>query len=264
MEFCIISPIAHLERYATLSRTHLVLAQYLYNDKYFSFYDERRRAGDTLILDNGAYENTRPCDIGQYLNWIKNLQPHVVVLPDILRRNWLRTTSASLRFLDACAHGFNRGYSPEWMFVPQCENTGDEFYSGVPKVLLDGRVGHHVTWIGLGRYLNELPYHGTHYNHRVQKAMWMQDNYPHIKVHALGMAAGDTAELKPLAEAGVRSIDSSAPVWRGLSGYSLKGNDRIKWQTEGTPCNFHSTESYHGNELLIAANLEACNVNTTV
>ncbi len=62
MEFCIIGPTAGLERYATLSKTHLVLA-HIKDGAYVEFYRKRRTDGDWIILDNGAYESAGIPDV---------------------------------------------------------------------------------------------------------------------------------------------------------------------------------------------------------
>lgn len=264
MEFCIISPIAGLERYGKLSRRHLLLAQYCHNEKYLNWYAQRKLAGDHLILDNGTYENSRPMDDAQMVNFAETLQPQVLVLPDLLGQPWLKTTSAALRFLDD--HGDRLAkHAPrtEFMFVPQATNE-DDWFRSFTTVLHDGRQGHKVTWIGIGRYVCSWQNYESHRG-RALLAKQVRSFAPHVKIHALGMNNGDTEELKHLAEAGVTSVDSSSPVWRGWNGYTFNAEDRVAWDKEGTPCNMHASGMDLDNltDSQIKRNLEVCGVRTS-
>lgn len=270
MEFCVISPITGLKRFAALSKRHLVLAHLLHNQEYHDFYVGRRKAGDLLILDNGAYENTKPLDSAAYTNMVRRLDPQVVVLPDILMSPWRETTAASLKYLDV--HGtylHQLGYNTEFMFVPQ--TTRDDpngWQKALHTVVNDGRVGHMVKWVGLGRYTaTEFPHlnnanGNAFYNWRVGLAVMVKNSFPHLRIHALGMAAGDTNELISLQAAGVESIDSSAPVWRGWNEYTLHGLHNtpgvdLNWKEDGTPCNFFAPFPTHvDTEALIMSNLK--------
>src|SRR5580765_952846 len=113
MEFCIISPVTGLQTYAIRSRSHLLLPQIQHPD-YVNFYRERRKQGDTIILDNGAYE-------GKY-DWvlvdemIQVYNPQVCSLPDYLLQDWKKTHRAALHYLDVW---YDKYPETQWMFVPQ-------------------------------------------------------------------------------------------------------------------------------------------------
>lgn len=258
MEFCTITPIEGMQRWGTaLSNRHLILAQMLYNEKYAHYYTTRRLSGDFIILDNGAYELTNPIDAPAFMNMVKNIHPQVAVLPDILGSPWKKTTAASLNFLDEYGDYIERlGYKTEWMFVPQIHGGKiEEIYKAVDTVLNDGRQGHRVTWIGLGRYL------ATKWGSRTVVAVFLKKMYPEIRLHALGMANGNLSEMKHLRDIGVESIDSSAPVWRGWLGMDLTSeSDCNYWQEHGKPCNFHADAPQENNTKLIESNLEAIRV----
>ncbi len=266
MEFCCICPTTGLERWGTaLSKRHLVLAQNLYNKEYLKYYANRKRAGDFLILDNGAYENTKPLDSDAYFNYIKGLDPDVVILPDILMSPWRETTSVALRFLDTYAGWLeDHNYRTQWMFVPQVPRAKDsnsgysphaELELAVETVLNDGRVGKYVTWIGLGRYLHTEFINMTPVARRAKLAKeWRKHG---VRFHALGMASGNLDELKQLRDAGVESIDSSAPVWRGWNAIPLNSEDGSDiWKSVGTPCDFSSPLPEEGMQTMIDHNLE--------
>jgi hypothetical protein len=192
----------------------MALAQYLHLPEYEKFFQERVKAGDTVILDNGAYEGQQmqPAMLNK---WVRRLKPSVVVLPD-KPHDLLRTVQYSMQYLEE----FGLPYGTEAMMVLHAE---------------DGRLAHFETaynlcptkWIGFSRltrcYSTELKWPW----HRAQFAKWLQDHSiwrSSLFHHALGMLNGNVEELKLLSSTGFDSCDSSAPVWRGLLGYSMQDN----------------------------------------
>jgi hypothetical protein len=259
MEFCIISPTAGLERYARLSGWHLVLAhEYLRegNKSYREFYNGRKLQDDFIILDNGTYENGVPGDV---ITAADSLNPNVITLPDYLLQPWEKTWHAAIAFLD---QWYDRFPNAEWCYIPQSEK-GDlnGFIRSYHEAIEDPR----ITWIGIPRALayaitdNPLA--------RVAFARMVRQDRPDLKLHAFGMVNGNVHELGYLAQAGVTSIDSSAPVWRGWNGFDI--NDP-GW--DGRPVDFSARCFVHNhselntpckewvNDSLIMSNLEACNV----
>lgn len=252
MNFAIISPTAGLDKYATLSKTHLVLAQ-VTDPAYANFYRLRRKMGDTLILDNGAHEQ------GRAVNWdtlqlaLYGYQPQICVLPDTLNHP-LHTASDGLRFLDLAARKFPE---IEWMYVPQARDN-DLHAEVLMSVLHDRRVGHLIKWLGITRYLtltNEMP------RPLVLDYLKNTPGLTDLKYHALGMCNGSIQELHSLAEAGFDSVDSSVPVWRGWNGFAVE--DARTWPE--IPVDF--TAPLSQNDSLIQFNirrcLEAANADTT-
>lgn len=251
MEFCVISPTAGLEKYAVLSKYHLVLA-HIEDPIYIQFYQQRREAGDFLILDNGAYEGV---ELSPQKLWdkIRIYEPQVVVLPDFLLQPWKKTWHAAIAFLDRYDHealGFH------WLYIPQ-SLPGDlhGFIESYQEAVSDRR----ITWLGIPRAMayaitdNPLA--------RVEFARMVHRDHPGLKLHAFGMVNGDIHELPYLAAAGVTSIDSSAPVWRGWNGYEIER--KAAWDMFGKAVDFnHNVKGWEQNHELILANLEACGVNT--
>lgn len=202
--------------------------------------------GELLILDNGAYEGQQRTDC--ILDGIDYYDPDVVALPDYLLESWEKTWEASQRFLDLYHSKFPH---VEWMYVPQStRNNIMGFIDGLYHALNDSRIG----WIGLPRAMC------THISMdpliRANCAQWLRPK--RVKVHALGMVRGNLGELPFLREAGVFSIDSSAPVWRGWNGISLE-------ETSGRDCvpdvDFDASMDNVDHQT-ITRNLEACGVNT--
>ena len=257
MEFCIISPTAGLNRYSTLSKTHLVLP-FVEDQEYWRFYTKRRDAGDRIILDNGAYESKRPVDDTVIISLIESpLRPQVVVLPDYLLQPWEKTWHAAIAFLDRWAEKFP---DVEWMYVPQAEERD---MSGWRTSLLKGVDEPRVSWIGLPRaYATHIACRPLA---RVEEVATIT-GYHKKKVHCLGMLAGDVHELHYLDKAGCISIDSSAPVWRGWNGYSLKSFEDSIWPDYPMDFNAepHQDLVKRGHrEDVILKNLEACGIDTS-
>lgn len=259
MNFCIISPTAGLERYATRSKTHMVLAhQCIKDERYREFYLERRSLGEHLILDNGAYEGAY--DESIFLKALDLLIPDVAVLPDAICKG-IESTKKSLDFLRV----YSKVYQHiTWMWIPQGETlthwrASFNCYPHFDEI--------EDVWIGLTRF---LPTHTCPSNPliRVELAAEIRKKYPHLTIHCMGMADGDLKELRLLAmQKIVRSIDSSAPVWRGWLGLDIR--DRITWRSQGNKdVNFSATHRMDygipGYDELINRNLEVvlehCNV----
>lgn len=264
MDFCILSPIAGLERYSRLSKTHLLLPQLQNLPGYAGFYRARREEDDLVILDNGAYEGVEPTS-NSILEGIGRFDPQVTVLPDYLLQDWHKTWYAANNFLDRYFYVVTH---TKWMFVPQSE-PGDivGFIEGLFRALDDER----ITWIGLPRALTYSITNDLFMRVRVAEQIRKRSS---VKIHALGMAKGSLEELNQLNKiACVSSIDSNAPVWRGWKGYFLEGV-KNEWNVEEVntdwpeiPCNyseeFAQSPVGHGNERhnRILRNLEACGVN---
>lgn len=246
MEFCILSPIAGLERYARLSKRHLLLPQ-IRSSVYEEFYKARRAEGDFLILDNGAYEGES--DWSRLVDCIRLYNPQVCALPDYLLEPWEKTHHAAFTFLDQHYYDFP---DTAWMYIPQAV-AGDimGYCDALTRAIEDPRIG----WIGLSR---ALPLHISHDPlMRVNVADSLRKRW-RGKIHALGMQKGSVTELGLLRSAGVASIDSNAPVWRGWCGYSLTTG---RWQE--IPVNYEAPlpDLNEGESSLILDNLEACGVN---
>jgi hypothetical protein len=234
MKFCIISPTSGLRQFATKSHTHLVLPQ-IHSKEYINFYQERGRAGDFLILDNGAYEGALTHN-ERLLERIELYKPDVVVCPDAMLHEGSTTVDLTKRFLDEYS---GRVSFPglEYMGVPSATGYNIfDFYEGCKKMLDDPR----ITWIGLGRFL--YTHFGEKPEFRFTIAEIIKNIRPDIKIHALGMAAGSLLELDWLTKKDIiSSCDSSAPVWRGWNGRLIDTPQASEyWAQEGSPVDFNA------------------------
>jgi hypothetical protein len=261
VDFCILSPIAGLERYSTLSKTHLLLSQ-IRDPRYWEFYNRRHKAGDFIILDNGAYEGQ--LDRVRLIECIKLVHPHVVALPDRLGEDWKASHRSSINFLESYYYEFD---NLEWLYIPQA-SPGDivGFVESLFKALDDER----ISWIGLPRALSYSI--TSDLLMRVRVAEQIRKRNSRVKIHALGMVKGSLEELRQLRSSGcVTSIDSNAPVWRGWCGYSLIRVENFKFiNWPEYPVNYEAEfveKPLGGREPiheLILENLEACGVNTNI
>jgi len=268
MDFCIISPVTGLSRYSTLSKTHLVLP-HIYDEDYWNFYEDRRAEGDRIILDNGAYEGREFHEI-RFTSLLRYLKPQVAVLPDYPLQPWEKTWHAAITFLDRWAEKFP---DVEWMYVPQAEKGMQSTWS---SSLYTVKGEPRITWIGLPRAMITHVFSSP--LARAEMAYQIRGWSSPLKVHCLGMDAGNVHELYYLNKAGVTSIDSSAPVWRGWQGYKL--NEESIWFGKGEPKEWPDYPidfdapldntslgpkgvSQELKHQLILQNLEACGIDTS-
>jgi len=116
MDVAFITPTKNLAQYAVASKYHLVLAhQYLADEMYRYFYQARVKAGDTVILDNSAYELSGSIDLDQLVKCAESLRPSAVILPDVRFKaeKTLRATRLGIKEFK------KRGWPIKLLAVPQ-------------------------------------------------------------------------------------------------------------------------------------------------
>lgn len=239
MEFAAICPTSRLRDLTDTYglKYHMCLAQWLHKQDYWKFfYEKARDPGQTVIMDNGTYEGARMPE-RQLVELTMSLRPQCVVAPDE-PHNMQQTEQLAVSFM-------NRMVAKGWplarvMVVLHAPPGQLESFMN-----LYTRMSVYVGWIGFSRLTLDygivvpkevgLPPEATtwvadHHSRRALLAQLLQRQglwSKSVKHHALGMLNGDVRELPLLAEAGFTGVDSSAPVWRGLQGYSLKREDWI-------------------------------------
>lgn len=230
-QFCFIAPGSLLDRYASVSKTHLVLPQ-VTNQTYLEFYRRKRKEGDLIILDNGAYEMGETIDLDKMITAIKFYTPQVAALPDFLMQDGEKTFEMSRIFMQEVAPQFP---GVKWMYIPQ-STPGD--LQGWYRWLNRGIKEFNPDWIGIPRALaTDIATGPNAWLARVDAVE--QLTMRGLKTHCLGMANANLKELEFLFWEGCCSIDNSSPIWRGLNTYELdQAEDNAAWLENGTPVDF--------------------------
>jgi hypothetical protein len=243
MRFAPIMPIQAFERFGEVSDCWMALVQHLHRKEYFNFFRRKVERGDTVILDNGAYEQ-RLTSSDRLNFWVRNLKPSVMVLPDV-PGDFVKTLRHSWDYLDK--YGLPKG--TEGMMVLQAEDSKlrqfEVAYETCP-----------VKWVGFSRLTKSYnpwmvwPQQRDGFaTHLRQEGMWRSE----LKHHALGMLSGLVEELANLK--GFESCDSSAPIWRGLLGYSMTDKwPNYEFQVEAGP----EASNWEMAEKNLSEVMEAC------
>ncbi len=206
MRAAIISPIPLLYRYSTLSSLQMALAQLWIEEEYRMYFLNRKQEGDTIILDNGAYELGQSLDISRLEEVAEELQPDVLILPDAIMNKNL-TLSLTEKALSSFQNKYTLMAVPqgsddkEWL---ECLRSMGEFckflWWGVPKVcqlvLSQGR-----PWA----------------------CREILKRFPDANIHLLGVWSDPIGEIKDVVDIpGVRSIDTALPISLGKLARSLE------------------------------------------
>ena len=252
MRFCVISPCAGLQKFSTLTKTHLLLS-HVSNPIYWNFYRQRSDEGDLVILDNGAYEGK--LDEGLLILRMAEVHPKVVILPDLVGAEPELSYHISLKFWNKFRDRIPS--SIDWMYVPQMHDGTGEALDTMFYFLEKAVNFMDLKFVGLPRIF------ATNFHcRRASLVRLIKRRMPQVHVHALGMAAGSLQELQELADNECDSIDSSAPVWRGWNGHALKEGRDPQWDAVGTEVDWdvHPGTLTVENENLIKENLRKVGV----
>lgn len=248
MRFCPIMPVQAFERFGDCSNSWMALCQHLRHKEYREFFQRKLEKGDTVILDNGAYEGLS-LSSGQVAQWVAEIKPTVVVLPDV-PGDFVKTLRRSFDYLDR----YSLPRSTEGMFVLHAENGKLKQFEVAYELCP-------TKWVGFSRLTKSYYLYMTWPQHRdcfashlkIEK-MWR----PELKHHALGMLSGYVEELSYLANQGFESCDSSAPIWRGLLGYSMTDKwPNYEFQVQAGP----EANNWQMAEKNLTEVMEACGEN---
>lgn len=213
-QFCIITPIAYLEQYASQSSMHLVLAHLVdTNEQYASFYASRN---ELKIIDNGAYELGESYPPEKLIELGHKCKAHVIVLPDYPGQPWMKTRTAAEKLIPEIKQaGFKS------MYVPQAEvgNLRDWIASYIwayanPDIDMIG--------VSILACPNALPHIPRSYARVVMTQLLIEKGAFCFKKyhHFLGLNSGVNLEIPALIRMGaLDSCDSSNPVWSALNGH---------------------------------------------
>jgi hypothetical protein len=220
--FCIITPTAYLNQYASLSDTHLVLAHLIdHNEQYTSFYKTLSDHGDFVIMDNGAFELGQSYEPSKLIELGYKCGANVIVLPDYPYESSAKTISAAKLWADMIKDaGFHT------CFVPQSK-TSDiadwiKAYEWAANSELVDMIG--MSILGIPNAWNHIPapYARVVATEVLQQLDLFADHKHH---HYLGLNAGPKLEIPALIQMGaLDSCDSSNPVWSGILGHEYSYN----------------------------------------
>jgi len=212
-QFCIITPTAYCEQYASQSTMHLVLAHLVEQDeKYAAFY---RRRMEFKIMDNGAFELGESYAPDKLIELANKCLADAVVLPDYPFYHSSRTILESTKLIPAIKENMM-----STMFVPQSQ------------------VGELEDWITAYRWASEnddvdiigmsilgipnaLPHIPAAYARVVMTQILIDRGIFNFNKyhHYLGLNSGPALEIPPLIKMNAMdSMDSSGPVWAGICG----------------------------------------------
>ena len=146
MRFSVITPVAGLQAFATMSHTHLLLS-HVQNELYWKFYQQLQfeRPQDLIILDNSAYEAQMNMD--RALDCLHKLVPTVLVMPDKLGDSAV-TFRLSQQFIKQYRHELPCGL----MYACQCNGTVNDFYEMLKHIRIMKEM-YGIKWFGLPRHL---------------------------------------------------------------------------------------------------------------
>ena len=212
-QFCIITPTQYLEKYASQSSMHLILAHLVDTDEeYANFYAKQ---GGVKIMDNGGFELGESYAPDKLVELGKKCGADTIVLPDYPFKNWEVTAMASEKMIEQVKDaGFYTFYCPQ-------SETGD--WKGWVDGYRWGADHEGIDIIGMSILAlpNALPHIPKAYARVVgtellQRGGLFADEKYH---HYLGLNAGPALEIPALIKMGaLDSCDSSNPVWAGICG----------------------------------------------
>lgn len=214
--FGIIAPTAYLDKYATQSSFHLVLAHLIDVDvEYTNFYREMSDRGDFIIMDNGAFELGQSYEPNKLIELAGRVAADAIVLPDYPGQDAVKTVQGAL---DLGNRVRDEGYLT--FFCPQSRVGNLEDWISAY------RWGVEMPWIDIiGMSIlgipNALPHLPRQYARVVMTQLLIDRGVFGFQKyhHYLGLNAGPNLEIPALVKMGaLNSCDSSGPVWAGICG----------------------------------------------
>lgn len=136
MRLALICPTSMLDTFAVMSEgVHLILVQeVLKDDRYAEFYRKRSEQGETIILDNGTFEQGSPCPNDEIVAAVEKVQAGIVVAPDYPGEPFRKTRDASAKFLDSLYS--STSFDGKAMIVPQSKSGDIDDWLDAMKALL--------------------------------------------------------------------------------------------------------------------------------
>lgn len=218
MKVAFITPIPDLDRFATQSKVHLVLAEHLDDERYLSFYKYRRSVGDYVILDNGAHEHDEPLPMQELMMRAIELGPNELILPDVQRESAKTqvATSKALIWLRRNRDAWGAATSPKLQIVPQGKTMDEWTRCRDVQLSAVADCGFRSPVIGIAKHHQDLIAGGLQ---RLVASCAYGNGLN--SVHLLGWPRELYAvrEIKLMFDSAVRSIDTARPFTFAKQGY---------------------------------------------
>lgn len=254
-----ISPIKYQHLIPESADFHLILAHLLDDNDYVEFYKKKIKRGDTVILDNSAFEFKRALSADEIFGFIERsgIEPTYVVAPDYPFEDWLVTYQSTLKFIEEVK---DKPYKV--MAVPQSKK-GDWtgwlrcYYNMLhnPDIAVIG-----MSILGIPNAFCEVTGTSDIAFNRLYATRYILQNYlvePGQKWHHYLGLGGGPREIMLQRQLGLMdSNDSSSPFWHGCLG--IEFDDSIWGLRNGKSkieVNFH-TPHIKGVETVIKANID--------
>ena len=220
--FCIITPTAYLEPFATKSKTHLVLAHLVDKDeKYANFYKMRRESGDFIIMDCSSYEMLTPYAPDKLVELGTYCGANAIVLPDYPFQPSQKTVDTAKQFIPQFKQaGFLTA------FVPQSEKGNlKDWMNGY--VWASNNTDVDILCYSILGVPNALPHINPTYARVVMASLLREQGLfaDHKHNHCLGLNSGPNLEIPSLLKMNaLDTLDSSNPCWVGILGHEYTSN----------------------------------------
>lgn len=218
-----ISPIKYQHLIPQGADFHLILAHLLDDKEYVNFYKEKIKRGDTVILDNSAFEFKRALSAEEIFGFIERsgIEPTYVVAPDYPYQDWKVTWDSTLKFIEEVK---DKPYKV--MAVPQSvEGDWTGWLNGYTKMAAHPDIAViGMSIIGIPNAFCKLT--GTDdiafnriyaTNYLLNTGLANQAKWHHY----LGLGGGPREILVQRQLGLMDSNDSSSPFWHGYLGIKL-------------------------------------------
>lgn len=218
-----IAPIKYQHLIPESANFHLILAHLLDNKEYVDFYKAKIKRGDTVILDNSAFEFKRALSAEEIFGFIERsgIEPTYVVAPDYPYQDWKVTWDSTLAFIEEV-----KGKPYKVMAVPQSLKgdwtgwlRGYQLMASNPDISIIG-----MSIIGIPNAFCEVT--GTDdiafnriyaTNYLLETGLANEEKWHHY----LGLGGGPREILVQRQLGLMDSNDSSSPFWHGYLGIEL-------------------------------------------
>lgn len=212
-----ISPIKYQHLIPEHADFHLILAHLLDDKDYVDFYKQKIKRGDTVILDNSAFEFKRALSAEEIFRFIDNsgIEPTYVVAPDYPFQEWQVTMESTLKFIEQVK---DRPYKV--MAVPQSKRGDVQGWSVCydlmvhnPNIAVIG-----MSILGIPNAFCEMTRTEDIAFNRIFATKYLLDtngNNPKKWHHYLGLGGGPREIVMQRQLGLIDSCDSSSVFWHG-------------------------------------------------